>query len=446
MDTAVKSADPAGEPVAPLYEGLPSGPRRASDAEVTRHRRERLLGAMLAAVSRRGYAGVTLSELVALAGVSKSTFYEIFESKEECFWAAFDEIVTDTAARAWQAYGEGDGLRDGLLRALLAYGETVAGKPDAASFTLVESLGLGTTGAARREAGIERFEELLRRGLESDGGGLSELEIRGVLGGGRRVVYRCLREGHPERFSEHAEELLSWALGYRERRELSLATTGGGGESEPPGSSALGDEGERGLLWSESPAGARARATLSQRERIMRAVAQLAGECGYSGLSVPAISGAAGVSNQTFYHEFAGKQEAFLAAFEALAAAVLERTEAAFARHARWLEGVDAGLRVLLSFIAANPELACFAFFELAAAGPAGRDASERATQRTMAFLAPDSLPPGIERLPPVVVEAIGGGIWTIVQHEIVHDRTRMLPRLAPALLDFVFAPLKRVP
>ena len=38
-------------------------------------------------------AGTTLRELVRIAGVSKSTFYEHFESKQECFVATLDEIV-----------------------------------------------------------------------------------------------------------------------------------------------------------------------------------------------------------------------------------------------------------------------------------------------------------------------------------------------------------------
>lgn len=431
-----------------MFEGLPRGPRRMSDSEVADHRRERLLGAMVAAVTRRGYDGVTLSELVGLAGISKSTFYEIFESKEECFWAAFEQIVEETAARAWAGYEEGGDLRERLLGALRAYGKTVTTRPAAASFVIVESLGLGTAGAVRRESGTRRFEALLATAIERDrGGGMSELEIRGTLGGARRVVYRRLREGRPEHFSEHAEELLDWALRYRGRDNRRIDLEGRAwSQGKPPETPAEPSEAEASAEgppgWEEPPSSSLSRATLSQRERIMRAVAQLAGERGYPGLSVPAISGTAGVSNQTFYQEFAGKQEAFLAAFEALAERARKATQEAFERETKWTAGVGAGLGALLSFIAADPVLARFAFFELAAAGPAGRDASELATQRTMAFLAPEALPPGAKPLPAVVVEAIGGGTWAIAQHEIIHGRGERLPRLAPALLDFILAPL----
>ena len=49
---------------------------------------------MVEAVSRHGFAGTTLRELVALAGVSRTTFYEHFENKQDCFLQALDELVS----------------------------------------------------------------------------------------------------------------------------------------------------------------------------------------------------------------------------------------------------------------------------------------------------------------------------------------------------------------
>lgn len=406
------------------------------------HQRTRLLGAMVEAAVRHGYAGVTLQELVGSAGVSKSTFYEHFSSKEECFQAAFDQIVGESAREVVVAYREGTDLRDGLARALLAQAQLIAERPEHATFVLVESLGLGTAGAPRRERGIEFFEAMISRALEEDGEGeMSPLEIRGTLGGGRRIIYRRLREGHPERFVGQAEEILDWALGYRQPH-----TRGRGSGSKVSEQAFLEDasdeEGGR-PPWSDPPSSPESRAKLSQRERIMRAVAQLAGERGYAKLSVPAISGGAGVSNQTFYREFTGKQEAFLSAFEALAEVVGEHAKAAFAKQPEWVTGLEHALGAVLTFIARNPVLARFAFFELAAAGPAGRDASELATQRAMAFLDPEFLPSGATPLSEVVIEAIGGGIWMIVQGEIIHGRVEPLPQLVPELLDFILKPLK---
>ena len=65
----------------PIFPRLSSGPRKMDDEAVARHQRGRLQGAMVEAVARNGYQDTTLRELVTLAGVSKSTFYEHFDEQ-----------------------------------------------------------------------------------------------------------------------------------------------------------------------------------------------------------------------------------------------------------------------------------------------------------------------------------------------------------------------------
>lgn len=98
-------------------------------------------------------------------------------------------------------------------------------------------------------------------------------------------------------------------------------------------------------------------------------------------------------------------------------------------------------LAATLGFIAADPLYARLAFFELAAAGPAGRDHAEQATRRFLGFLSPAATEDEIVSPPKVVVEAIGGGIWTVVQGEIAGGRAGSLPVLAPELVDFALRP-----
>jgi AcrR family transcriptional regulator len=54
----------------------------------------------------------------------------------------------------------------------------------------------------------------------------------------------------------------------------------------------------------------------SQRERILDAVLDVVGERGYVATTVADITSAAGISRTTFYEQFGGKQEAFLAAYD----------------------------------------------------------------------------------------------------------------------------------
>ena len=87
---------------------------------------------MVEAVARHGYAGTTMRELVTLAGVSKSTFYEHFESKQGCFLATFDEIVEQVSARVGEAYRGGGDFRQRLVGGLGAFMNLAVDEPAAA--------------------------------------------------------------------------------------------------------------------------------------------------------------------------------------------------------------------------------------------------------------------------------------------------------------------------
>jgi hypothetical protein len=40
-----------------------------------------------------------------------------------------------------------------------------------------------------------------------------------------------------------------------------------------------------------------------------------------------------------------------------------------------------------------------------------------------------------------VILEAITGGTWAVIQHEIAEGRRDRLPQLAPEVVEFVMAP-----
>src|ERR1700735_5866663 len=66
--------------------------------QVAELQRARLLTAMVQEVSERGAANVSVGHVVGRSGVSRRTFYEIFEDREDCFLAAFDDALSDVAA------------------------------------------------------------------------------------------------------------------------------------------------------------------------------------------------------------------------------------------------------------------------------------------------------------------------------------------------------------
>jgi AcrR family transcriptional regulator len=73
-----------------MMESLPKGRHGLTREEVAASQRSRLLQAAVELGSERGFASLTLTDIVHHAGVARSTFYEYFEDKEHCYLEAFD--------------------------------------------------------------------------------------------------------------------------------------------------------------------------------------------------------------------------------------------------------------------------------------------------------------------------------------------------------------------
>jgi AcrR family transcriptional regulator len=142
---------------------LPRG-RHAAPREVVREsQRGRLLAAMAEVVGTKGYAAVAVADVIAGAGVSRKTFYEHFDNKEECFLAAYDagvELMLGAIDAAIADAAPGDPLaiaRAGTAR----YLEILAANPAFARTFLVEVLAAGPRALERRGRVHARFADQL---------------------------------------------------------------------------------------------------------------------------------------------------------------------------------------------------------------------------------------------------------------------------------------------
>jgi AcrR family transcriptional regulator len=267
--------------------------------------------------------------------------------------------------------------------------------------------------------------------------------VRAVVNGLGGIVYRRLRSGRGEELPGLVEPLVDWAVGYMHPGDEVLARAIAASEAGPRADPRAALDPDR-ADWDEPPDSQFSRETLSQRERIRRAAARVVLEHGYRRLSIPAISRVSGTSNQTFYENFEGKQEAFLNAFEAVAAEALGYALGEFEAAGRRPEAIGIGLRALLEHIACHPMFAHLAFIELPAAGPEALDRADEIMDAVSAFLEPPLAPEGIGGpVPREILEAIGTGIWAVIQREIANGRGEELPRLAPEVTRIALAPLR---
>ena len=135
--------------------------RHAPPLEVRQDRQRRRLYAAAGAVfARVGYADATAEAIAREAGMSKATFYEHFDNKEECIIALFDaatEAVLEAMRRTGDDYA-GRRPRPGAPRAVIhTFLEVLAAFPDEAQTLLVEIIGAGPRAMERRDRVLAEY-------------------------------------------------------------------------------------------------------------------------------------------------------------------------------------------------------------------------------------------------------------------------------------------------
>src|SRR5690349_21465330 len=109
---------------------LPRGPHALPQDVVIAHQRERLLDAAAASMAEQGYAELTVRDLIDRAGVSRRTFYQLFDDKIDCVFAAHE--------RAFERLSQ---VVVAACRGEVAWPDRVAGAIAAALAFAVESPG-----------------------------------------------------------------------------------------------------------------------------------------------------------------------------------------------------------------------------------------------------------------------------------------------------------------
>ena len=141
---------------------LPRGPHTLGRDVVEASQRTRLLEAMAQAVAEKGYGAASVADVIALAGVSRKTFYVHFRDKLDCFLAAY-ELGVEVLFDALRSAGEGEPDPVAIARARIrAYLRTLVSQPAFARTFLIEVNAAGPEARERRREVHRRFAELTR--------------------------------------------------------------------------------------------------------------------------------------------------------------------------------------------------------------------------------------------------------------------------------------------
>lgn len=179
----------------------------------------------------RGAAGVSVTHVVQRSGVSRRTFYETFDSREDCFAAAFEQALSIASDRVLGSYDPAapwrERIRDGLV-ALLSFLDE---EPRLGRLLIVESLAAGPGIAQWRGSAIAALTRLVEEGRPPSrmGEDLPPLTGEGIVGAVLTVLQNRLLDPAPEPLVTLASQLASMVvLPYlgagAARRELERST------------------------------------------------------------------------------------------------------------------------------------------------------------------------------------------------------------------------------
>ena len=167
---------------------------------------------MIEVVSEKGYPDTRVVDVIGLAGVSRKTFYELFNSKEDCFLATYDVLLgnlLEDTARGYES-NPGSPWAERVAAALGELLKHLAEHPDEARFAIVEVLAAGPRALARRDAALRQFTAFLDAGRAETSTELPGITSLSLAGGINELLYSEILHGAASRLPSRLPDLMFW--------------------------------------------------------------------------------------------------------------------------------------------------------------------------------------------------------------------------------------------
>jgi AcrR family transcriptional regulator len=168
------------------------------------------LEAAVRVVAEKGYAATTVADLTREAGISRTTFYAMFEDKQGCFLAAYDGIADALVRRISAAYEAEEGWPNRARAGLTALLEALAEEPAVARLALVDVGAAGPAAQRRYRAALQRLTPFFDEGRDFAPGGrnLPANTSRMAIGAVAGLISDELTEGRAEYLPNLLSEVL----------------------------------------------------------------------------------------------------------------------------------------------------------------------------------------------------------------------------------------------
>ncbi len=410
-----------------------------------RDQRSRLLEAIVSVVANHGYGSAKIGEIADRAGVSRATFYELFDDKEACFAEAHTVLTRRAGGEIEAAIRRADPADAGNA-AIATFAAIAEREPDTLTFLTHHALLAGP----RPRDSHDRLMATVQRAVEDawdralPDGAAPDVPARVILGGSTRLLCLSLRRyGHCP--AEVPAVLQRWVDSYRteqrsgsrrrQLRDTELGPRPGMGATPRTSSPRMLPRGRHRLP--------REIVDAIQRERIAHATADVVRAHDGTGVAVAEIVAVAGVSREVFYAYFSDKEQAFLAAHQLIFEQLMGASSSAFfTPDTSWPERVWDGASAFAGLLAANPSFAHFAFVAAYGIGETGVRRMDETALAWGMFLE-EGYRVGLEatELSRLTSDAIALGIMEAAAMYVRSGRINELPALVPTVTYTALAP-----
>jgi len=208
--------DGKAEDYPPELARLPPGRHGLPREFVTHNQRERLIAGIAEAIAEHGYSGTTIAHITRAAAVSRRTFYEHFSSKDECFVASYDTVMTELRDRVSTAFDEAEEWPEAIKAGIATMLEFLAAEPNLARLCVVEALVAGPAVVERYDAAIQSFVPYFKKGREGRSpevlSRLSPTTEEALVGGMVSLISRRIIAGRTEELEELLPDLVEFTL------------------------------------------------------------------------------------------------------------------------------------------------------------------------------------------------------------------------------------------
>ena len=167
--------------------------------------RRRIVDAIIDSCAEKTYAATTITDIVARARISRTTFYKHFDDKRACFDAAIEDSIAQLQGVAAAAHSPEDPPGDAVREAVAAVLQALAERPGLAQLLTGDAMAVEPRVIeCYRKATIPALEALWS---ESGNGGNPHIDPRLAFGQAQVLILNQIATGNTDRLPELLPEI-----------------------------------------------------------------------------------------------------------------------------------------------------------------------------------------------------------------------------------------------